>query len=730
MAPINSCYHRIVIYCISCLMTMATTTAHGQWKKEMQEGIDTLMQKESYEKAIPMLRKWLKEYDADDAFATYRLAKAHDKLMRKLYIHQEKELKSEYDSTIAIYERALKLVDKKDLRRNKDYYTAIFYRTDFEEENIRAFFKEELDKAESYYGKLAFLRVRLIPIEQSYTTLERNFRAIIAPYKKLPNLYKGATEAEIEQIRKLQLQTETTKAHIAAYQAVLKDNPKLKERQQQQFKWQPIKGMNLYSLTSNDFKRRRLQLFDFGEWSKKTLTQIYGFRKLKQELLRLNEALTSNINAAPVGNTQDTSRVHTQILQWREKLLQYDQMAIVPEILLYQHAKWKFLAEAEETRRIFASIYPDKVTRYALISKLTKQITALTQQVREVPLDTSSYRLYPEFVNQYFGSADNIKNWQAGEENKLTEQLMYWKGFRAKSASLKASIPDSVSFGSRQYILLRSARFNLREAHKNGWYINEQIIYLPDSSFISQGRYRTGEKSRPYYSLMDTAGVVKWIYDFPDKREWCDKVSNIKVFKDGSIAYFAYRTKDGIERVTLEYLNPSGGLVMSRVMTDIPEHLFYTYQPRGIVMVRSQKEGEGNRGFSQYSLEGISFEGEAQGKPLLGRFLMRGHIAGIEAYQGGVYIVANFLEYQDMQGNFSDSRAYTKGGFNVLAINLSLAKGKTIFEPILSIEPIIVTALTLEEDDKLRLNGLQGAYQFYSKDNITGGQPWQKYIAP
>ncbi len=715
-------------YAFIFLLSLMAFALHGQRKKDLQEGIDTLMAKGSYEKAMPVLRKYI-EQQPEDAYAYYRLATAHKELLEDLYLHQEQMLKLEYDSATSIFERAIQLVDKKELRRNKDHYQRVFFGKDFTESDVQDFFRQSMEEVEGYYGKLAFLRVRLQPIQQSYIQAERSFRSIIAPYKKLPSLHRDATEEEIERVRNLQLLISDVEGHIDTYNRIFVDSPALREKQKQQFSWQEINGLNLYSIEGDDFKRKSVKLFDFGSWSRDQLDHIYKFRKLKQELEQFQENITAASIATPVDTQVDTARMLRDILQWRESLLQYEAGAVVPKLLLYNYEKLRFLMDEESTRQVFARVYPDKATRNQLINGLAKQIIDLQLKLRELPTDTASYKGYEAFAQLCCNGIGGIQRWKVLEDNQLTQHLGHWNNVRARTAMLKASLPDSIVFKNTP-LLLRPAKFDLREASAQGWYVNELIAYLPDSTFISQGRYTTNGKVRPYMALLDTSAKVKWMYSFPDQGEWCNKISNLKVFSDGSSCYFAYRDKDGAERITLEYLDANGKLEYSRIIASIPKKIFHTQKPKGIVLVREVKEGEGDKSFSRFELEGYSFEGKNKGKPVLTRFLIRGHIAGIVAHESGVYLVANFLEYQDMNGNFSDSRAYRKGGFNVLGLNLSLKRGQTVFDPVFSMQPIVVTAVNLEADGKLRLTGLQGDYEYYSPTNITGGQPWLRYLNP
>lgn len=694
----------------------------AQKKKELVIGIDTLLSQQQYEYAMPLLRLWLKE-EPEDALATFRLGMTYHEVTKKLYVHQEEALRAEYDSAIKIYERSLALIDRKELRRNKDYYTVQFNTKDYTEGMVREMFVKQIDKLEDYYGRLAFLRLKLVPIMGAYQGLENSFRGIISRYPKIPELYKHSTEEDINILRDIQIQHKTLTQHIKAYEQVFIDNPELSGRHYQEFTFQPIEGINIYGIAAPQFKAKKLSLFDFGQWADQQLDKVYKFNKLRLKAEDFEKEILQFTSMIPVDTHVSNNRVLDPLNAWKQELLVYDQHAVVPDLLFYKAKKWGVMIEEEQVRDLFKRTYPDRETRNALIEGLTKKLLGLSNELKTINTDSSAYLTYRDFINKYYGGMGNLTQWKIIENNFITQRLMHWNSIRVKSASLPLRLPDFIYYTDKK-LLLRPAKFNLTVAQDSGSYINEQIVYLPDSTFISQGRY--GKSNTPYLAQLDTTGAILWMHDFPDTVEQANKITDLYIYPSGYLFYFAHREKEGVARISMEVLDIGGELIYSRIVTNIPQKIFYPTEPEGVIFLRETSEGDGQSGFSRFAVEGYSFVKDS--KPIFTTFLLRGHIVNMLPYKGGLHLVANFLELQDAEGNFSDSRAYKQNGFNALTVNISLQKQKVKYNTIFSMIPIFVRSAALESDGKLRLTGLQGTYKYYGPGNITGGEPWIRYV--
>jgi hypothetical protein len=710
-------------YILLAAMLLLAAGAFAQKKKDLALAIDTLMAQQRYERSMPLLRLYLAEAP-EDAFATYRLGQTYHELLKELYLHQREALQIEYDSAISIYERALSMVDKKEVRRNKDYYYPLCGVKDFDESHIRQLFEQSIQDLEGYFGKMAFLQVRLAPIQTSYAALENGFRSLTRGVPSLPHLHRMATDAQVEQLLRLQTGTDELKRHIAAYEAVFDDSPELRPRQFQQFGWQPVEGMNFYPLSPDDFAQRQILLFDFAAWSKSTLDQVYAFRKLAAQALALDQRLQALEGNGQADITADTASLAHELLVLRQAMLPFDQHAGPAPLLAYRLGKLRLSIEETQVRRLFASAFPDEDIRNGLIDGLTRQALGLSEQLKTVPADSAVYLPYGGFLKQSVGTG-GVARWKILEGNLLSQRLLHWNGIRAKGLSLPARMPDAVAYNGSM-ILMRPAQVNLTAAQDSGYYIAEDLYYFADSSLLVKGRCGKLLHVRPFLARIDTAGQVRWMRDYPDTLERAQRLEHLQRFADGSVAVAVIRSKEGASRMVFEALGPDGQLLYSRVVLQRPDEIFYTTEPKGVVLLRKAAQGEGGSSFQRIELEGFSFQ--PQSKPLYTHFLLRGELVGAVAYPGGLHVVANFLEYQDADGNFSDSRAYSRGGFNVLAIKMSLKQQRVLSKPFLSMEPTMATHLEGEPDGKLRLIGFQGEYRYHSLQNVTGGRTWQQYV--
>jgi hypothetical protein len=131
-------------------------------------------------------------------------------------------------------------------------------------------------------------------------------------------------------------------------------------------------------------------------------------------------------------------------------------------------------------------------------------------------------------------------------------------------------------------------------------------------------------------------------------------------------------------------------------------------------------------GFEKYEIVGYRFDG---GATVVNDLLLRGNVVDIIEMREGIRIVANFLEYQDLNGQFADSRAYVKGGHNVFVADFFLTdkRPNKIF-PIYSLKPIAVSSVEVKPEGALILYGSQGDFEYHGPKSIIGGDTWEMEV--
>ena len=708
---------------LTCILIISSSQfTYAQKKKGPLAQIDSLMQTQKYQRARPLLIEFNKR-NSLNALSHFWLARTYQVDFEAVYVHESSDASENYDQAILLFEKARGLVTKKDLKVNRIYYDELFGKKNYTVESVQAYMDEFVQAMQVHYTKLAQIKIRFASIPSNYDFCQHAFVQIISGYKTMTDMYLHISDRDIQKLGNIQRWYKSMKGSVDSYSAFFR-NDKFAKEQQQHFTFERIEGMKSYRVDKKDFLEKKIKLFDYGTWATEMKAQIAKVRAVQADMLRLNDTLSYLLNREQLPADFSHSRLSAEIDSWKRKLLQIDETAS-PLLAWYDYRLQRLLFKQleENAKKSFAITYPTKEERNEKIGGLIDLLVSLNQQVYKLDTREAVYKNHADFVKTHFGNSKQMTRFKVLEENFLTEKLREWNVIRIKMPDLAPIYPDFTQF-ARTNIALRPAKMDITSLLDSGYYLTEQVYPCLDSGFVIRGRYNTVDGQRKFLGKIARRGSVEWLKPFDEiDGEVITNLEKITPYNNGMTLFFARAKKGETERLKMLVFSDSGTVVMERLMGKIPENMYVIQDAPGIIfMNKAQKVADMLEGFEKYEIVGYRFDGE---KSIANNLLLRGNLVKVLETEEGIKFAANFLEFQDLNGQFSDSRAYTKGGYNVLVGEVYLTDKQSKISPIYSLTPIAARKIELDPKGGLLIYGAQGDFKYHNPENIIGGDTWE-----
>lgn len=704
---------------------MLSPTIHAQKKKGPYVAIDSLLKSEKYTEAKNRLVHFNKQ-NPENALSRFELAKIHKRKFERLYIHNFEDIAYHYDAAVLLFEQAHNLVTKKELKINRAYYDEMFGRKAYTIESIQAHMNEYVQSMQRLFTKLTQLKLKLSPIPDEYEFCQTTFVKVISNYQTLTDLYLHISEYDLKQLAAIETKYAALQNSISAYTDFFRDDS-FADLHQQSFQFATIKGMNAYRVDKQDFLKKSIKLFDYQTWAKGVRSKVEEVKQLKQRMYQLDSLLSELLIVEQYEDSFSPEVIGLKLETWKRQMLEVDQHANkVMELFDLKMLKLNFLHRQQVVRKEFAISYPDSATRDQYIGELIDLLLQLNEAARSIDIRESAYKNHLDFVKSNYGGRQGLLKMGILEENYVTSKLLEWNTIRAKMPDLAPVYPDSTSFADGR-LILRPAKMNIRSLLDSGFLVTERLYPCQDSGFVLTGQYEIETQKRLFVGKISRAGEVLWLKRFDDETEITHKLEKVTPFANGMTLLFNHIQKGEALRLKMMVLSDTGSVILERLVAEVPQQMYFAQNAPGVIFVKQQQQISGMLdGFEKYEIVGFRFDG---GKTLSTNLLLRGNIVDILTTGDGIRMVGNFLEYQDLNGQFADSRAYIRNGYNVFVANIYLTDDKeNTIQPIFSLEPIAVSKVELDVDGKLVLHGFKGDFKYNGPENIVGGEVWETLV--
>ena len=394
------------------IIALFTDIAFGQ--KVKYKDLMVLLNAKQYDQAKPFLKKYLADEDGNPSAYLFMGIIYQEEVMKSDVMKQSDALISKVDSAVSFYNLCLPKLTEKEVKKNDEYYL-MYTRRDLRTGEFGIKLSDIQLDLETRTKALYERRDKVKALKKYFQEMEGQYNRSITLYKAIQNRYVTKKELYLQSDDNLTLEIERLAATFDSSQVSFKNYKSTlqslgKTGYNPILELQDIKDFKKDGATSSDLMSNELNLWSYGAWSQKTLTnireEVYPVRKeilaFDSELNKLREKLKQD--SVGIETTELRNRpLFTELKKWDENPM--------PSLLFLMK-----IAELEYTSDVIAqALLKDKSNIMAKINLLK------VQQGLLLTLDSTSNALlnrdwekeainYSNFITNAYGTATVLKN--------------------------------------------------------------------------------------------------------------------------------------------------------------------------------------------------------------------------------------------------------------------------------------------------------------------------------
>ena len=515
------------IFFLLFFATAAATQAQNIKYKDLYFLLDT----KKYDEAEPFLRRFLADpKNSDHANAHFQMAVLYQYKASKAPVLQQTELRTGYqDSALLHYNKAIQLIDEKEIKKNDEYYNA-YNRRDVRTGKFGIKLADIQFDLEKKIEALNDQKAKTIELKKFYLEMISEYQQVQAKYNNLvqrfPSIKTLLLRANPETLQDLEDIKATYRRVVVHYKSYEKMSEKVMDMDIHQSLVQDnIVEYAVDGLNQADFLKDIIKLWDYSKWSEETIgiinNEIYPAR---EELVEFDRSL------------EELSKRHSAGLAVSDELGEPFPQTILHKLERYDAEPMPvFIANIRRHRLKYASI--DDADSTNVISQLlvVKERLNTLQQLDTTLLKIESKTLdeealnYRYFVESRFQSADNLKFFISEHRNFVDERLALvklqteilrersrWLIF--KTDSIPLFMPDQPTGVYNPLIVSENYTFGLKtmQGEERAWYYVSIDSTLAPSKIITSSMDKDDTECKNYgplsaVSLDDSSGDAKYI---------------------------------------------------------------------------------------------------------------------------------------------------------------------------------------------------------------------------
>jgi hypothetical protein len=396
------------------LFLLLSVSCFGQ--KIKYKDLFALLNARQYNDAEPFLRRYLKEND-DNPNAFLQMGFIfQDKSQKSDVLKETQAAKTFADSAAIYYDKALKLITEKELKRNNEYYDS-YTRRDLRTGEFSIKLSDVQLDIEKRIQEMKARSLKVGVLRQQFDKAIALYAASQAVYKQLQEGFSGekelllrSDESTLSRLKTVALTFDSTVTEFNSYKITLQSLGKTPYAQTVQLK--EITNLKFDGAGTPDFFAADVPLWDFHKWA------IGKMEAIENEVLPLRDKLVGydvQINKLMDRVKRDSVTVFGEITEILEKLEDNPVKKFDPEPMPLELFRMK-LAELQ-----YASIHISN-RKQRDTSNLNLRLNALSQDLKAIRIvDSIATRLdardidqeslnYQHFVTNAYGTNDVLKS--------------------------------------------------------------------------------------------------------------------------------------------------------------------------------------------------------------------------------------------------------------------------------------------------------------------------------
>lgn len=435
------------------LLILIAVSIPAAAQKVKYKDIFPLLSTKQYDQAEPFLKTYLKDnLDNSNAFlymgTIYQEKVASDDIL----LETDKAIQH-MDSSILYYDKALKLLTDKELRKNKEYYESYNKRdlstgefgvkldyVQFDLEKRITALKEQIDK-------IKMVKYYFTNAESLYKRSQELFLVIQEGYPGYRELYLRADESTVKNLSNLSHRFDSCTKAFENYKISLSNYGKTKYNQ----KWnlQEIEDFKADGKEGTDFYKDAVNVWNYKVFSDQALEVIEkGVKPVQDNLVKFDmeiNKLRAKLETDSVSVKSDLAKLPHGSLS--EQLKKFDESPLPLDIFALKIADLEYKSSLIENKKAHASdevhvrlnAVKDEVRYLNRADSASKKLSA-----RNLEEDILNYQ---KFVNSTFTKGDILKSYAHSMQDHIAREKVIKDAelaFRTKAMNWLVNGTDSI----------------------------------------------------------------------------------------------------------------------------------------------------------------------------------------------------------------------------------------------------------------------------------------------
>lgn len=400
-------------------------SVYGQ--KVKYKDIFALLSTKQYEKAEPFLKRYLKDNNDPSAYL-YMGIIFQEKSMKMDVLRQTHQAVASMDSAIIFYDKALKTIDEREVRKNKEYYQA-YNRRDLrtgefgvKHSDIQFDLEKRIEGLKERTDRVKMVKYYFALADTLYKKSNTLFRSIQGTFPSERQLYLRADENTVKDLTTLAVRFDSC---MKAFEGYKTSSSNLgKTGYNQTITLIEIENFKRDGTELTEFYNDEIKAWDYQKFAEEALQVI------EKEVFPMREHLVSydvEINKLRDKLSSDSVSVRSDLTKLIDKLL-YDQLKkLDPEplpmiVFSLKTAELEYRSTLLENKPLRDTA--DVHLRLTLINKEMKLLGKLDSLASKITPETIDEKAkdYSHFINNTFGNTNAVKSFVSALREYADEQ--------------------------------------------------------------------------------------------------------------------------------------------------------------------------------------------------------------------------------------------------------------------------------------------------------------------
>jgi hypothetical protein len=385
-------------------------------QKTKYKEIFPLLNTKQYDLAEPFLKTYMKEVkDNPNSYLFMGIIYKENAEAEDILLNTNRTIQL-MDSAILYFDNALKVIDEKELRKNKEYYV-MYNKRDLRSgefgvklSDVQFDLQKKIEGLRERIGKVEMVKHYFTSCERLYQQSYDLFKLIQKTFPGERELYLRADEAMVKNLNDLSLQFDSCTEMFENYKLSLDNLEKTKYNQT--WNASEIVDFKADGVTMTDFYKDDVKVWDYKKFADKSLTVIEKEVKPTQDNLIKYDIeigkLRLKLETDSVSVKNDLTKLIEKMLDGQLKKFDTDPMPM--DIFALKIADLEYKSTLLENGNV-----RDTANVHVLLSAVQREVKYLSR-LDSVATKVSSRNLdedilnYQQFVNSTFTKGDILKS--------------------------------------------------------------------------------------------------------------------------------------------------------------------------------------------------------------------------------------------------------------------------------------------------------------------------------